>query len=45
MGMSESHELLLCIVLVIQIIMVYFIGYETFYKPIKPQLAVIVNVW
>jgi hypothetical protein len=32
MGMSKSYELLLCIVLVIHFIMVYFIGYETFDK-------------
>jgi hypothetical protein len=44
MGMFESHELLLCIVLVIQIIMVYFICYETFCKPIMSKLAIIVNV-
>jgi len=44
MGMSESYDLLLCIVLVIHFIMVYFIGDETFYKLIMSQLANIVNV-
>jgi hypothetical protein len=44
-GMSESYDLLLCIDLVNQIIMIYFISYETFYKPIISQLAIIVNIW
>jgi len=45
MGMSESYDLLLCIVLVIYFINVYFIGDETFYKLIISQLVDIVNEW
>jgi hypothetical protein len=45
MEMSESYDLLLCMVLVNHFIIVYFIGNEIFYKLIMSQLADIVNEW